>query len=129
VFSTFARWMARRAGKASTFVAALAVLVLWAVTGPLFGWSDTWQLIINTATTIITFLMVFLIQNTQNRDTEALHLKVDELIQATDGARNSAMELEDKTEEQLDGIKAELLKRPQAAPRRRAKVGVGSRRD
>ena len=79
--------MAHQAGKASTFVAALALLVVWAVSGPLFGWSDTWQLIINTGTTIITFLMVFLIQNTQNRDTEALHLKLDELIHATKGAR------------------------------------------
>jgi low affinity Fe/Cu permease len=101
--------MARQAGKASTFVAALALLVVWAVSGPLFGWSDTWQLIINTGTTIITFLMVFLIQNTQNRDTEALHLKLDELIRATKGARDSAMELEDKSEEQLDAVKAELL--------------------
>ena len=73
-FARFAHWMAHQAGKASTFIAALALLVVWAVTGPLFGWSDTWQLIINTGTTIITFLMVFLIQNTQNRDTEALHL-------------------------------------------------------
>jgi low affinity Fe/Cu permease len=105
--------MARQAGKASTFVAALALLVVWAVSGPLFGWSDTWQLIINTGTTIITFLMVFLIQNTQNRDTEALHLKLDELIRATKGARDSAMELEDKSEEQLDAVKAELLKKPQ----------------
>jgi low affinity Fe/Cu permease len=113
--------MARQAGKASTFVAALALLVVWAVSGPLFGWSDTWQLIINTGTTIITFLMVFLIQNTQNRDTEALHLKLDELIRATKGARDSAMELEDKSEEQLDAVKAELLKKPQTRRRRRTK--------
>jgi low affinity Fe/Cu permease len=91
------------------------------LSGPLFGWSDTWQLIINTGTTIITFLMVFLIQNTQNRDTEALHLKLDELIRATKGARDSAMELEDKSEEQLDAVKAELLKKPQTRRRRRTK--------
>ena len=99
-FSKFAHWAAHKAGKASTFVAALALLVVWAVTGPLFGWSDTWQLIINTGTTIITFLMVFLIQNTQNRDTEALHLKLDELIRVTKGARKSTIDLEDKTEEE-----------------------------
>jgi low affinity Fe/Cu permease len=121
-FARFAHWMARKAGKASTFVAALALLVVWAVTGPLFDWSDTWQLIINTGTTIITFLMVFLIQNTQNRDTEALQLKLDELIRATKGARHSAMELEDKSEEQLDAVKAELLKKPQTPRRRRPKA-------
>ena len=121
--------MAHQAGKASTFIAALALLVVWAVSGPLFGWSDTWQLIINTGTTIITFLMVFLIQNTQNRDTEALHLKNDELIHATKGGRDSAMELEDKSEEQLDAIKAELLKKPRAPRRRRGKARGPSLRD
>jgi low affinity Fe/Cu permease len=120
LFTKFAHWAARYAGKASTFIVALALLAVWVVTGPLFGWSDTWQLIINTGTTIITFLMVFLIQNTQNRDTEALHLKLDELIRATKGAPDSAMELEDKSEEQLDALKAELLKKPQTR-RRRAK--------
>ena len=120
-FSKFAHWAAHKAGKASTFIAALALMVVWAVTGPLFGWSDTWQLIINTGTTIVTFLMVFLIQNTQNRDTEALHLKLDELIHATKGARDSAMALEDKSEEELDAVKAELLKKPRAPRRRRGK--------
>ena len=120
-FSRFAHWTARQAGKAWTFIAALALLVAWAVTGPLFGWSDTWQLIINTGTTIVTFLMVFLIQNTQNRDTEALHLKLDELIRVTKGARDSAMALEDKSEEELDAAKAELLKKPRSPRRRRGK--------
>ena len=120
-FSRFAHWAARQAGKAWTFIAALALLVVWAVTGPVFGWSDTWQLIINTGTTIVTFLMVFLIQNTQNRDTEALHLKLDELIHATKGARDSAMELEDKSEEELDALKAELLTKPRTPRRRRGK--------
>jgi low affinity Fe/Cu permease len=124
-FERFAHWMARQAGKASTFIVALALLVVWAVTGPLFGWSDTWQLIINTGTTIVTFLMVFLIQNTQNRDTEALHLKLDELIHATKGARDSAMKLEDQSEEKLDAIKAELLKKP--TTRRRRGKGRGTR--
>ena len=121
-FTSFAHWMARQAGKASTFVAALGLLVLWVVTGPLFGWSDTWQLIVNTGTTIITFLMVFLIQNTQNRDTEALHLKLDELIRATKGVPDWAMALEDKSEGELDAVKAELLKKPRAPRRRRPKA-------
>ena len=98
--------------------------LVWAITGPLFHWSDTWQLIINTGTTIVTFLMVFLIQNTQNRDTEALHLKLDELIRASKGARNSIMDLEDKSEDQLDAVKAELLGKPQTRRRRRSKGGA-----
>ena len=128
-FAKFAHWMARQAGKASTFVAALALLVVWAVTGPLFGWSDTWQLIINTGTTIITFLMVFLIQNTQNRDTEALHLKLDELIRATKGARHSAMELEDKSEEQLDAAQGRAAEEAAGAatPAQQGQGAPGSR--
>jgi low affinity Fe/Cu permease len=77
LFTQFARWAARKAGHPLTFFSAVAIIVLWALTGPLFGYSDTWQLIINTGTTIVTFLMVFLIQHTQNTDTEALHLKLD----------------------------------------------------
>lgn len=87
---------------------ALAVVVLWAVTGPLFGYSDTWQLVINTGTTVITFLMVFLIQNAQNRDTQAIQLKLDELIRATQGAHNRLMALENQSEETLAEVKAEL---------------------
>ena len=105
-FSHAAQWAARQAGRAHTFVIAVAVILLWAVTGPLFGWSDTWQLIINTGTTIVTFLMVFLIQNTQNRDTEAMHLKLDELIRVNRQARNQLLNLEDMTDEELDRIKA-----------------------
>ena len=85
-------------------------MVVWAVSGPLFGFSDTWQLVINTGTTIVTFLMVFLIQNTQNRDTQALQLKIDELIRVTAQARNRLISLEDLTEEELDRVKQELIK-------------------
>jgi len=84
------------------------VVLVWAVTGPLFQFSDTWQLVINTGTTIVTFLMVFLIQNTQNRDTEALQLKIDELIRVTQQARNRLISLEDLTEEEMDKVKQEL---------------------
>ena len=87
---------------------AVIVVLVWAVTGPLFQFSDTWQLVINTGTTIVTFLMVFLIQNTQNRDTEALQLKIDELIRVTEQARNRLINLEDLTEEEMDKVKREL---------------------
>jgi low affinity Fe/Cu permease len=82
------------------------IIVVWALTGPIFGFSDTWQLVINTGTTIVTFLMVFLIQNTQNRDSEALQLKLDELIRATNGAHNGLLDLEELTEDDLNRIKA-----------------------
>jgi len=109
LFTRFARTAATVTGKPITFIAAALVVVLWAVTGPLFGFSDTWQLVINTGTTIITFLMVFLIQNTQNRDTEALQIKLDEIIRATRGARNAVLDLEDMDEKQLDHIRKEYL--------------------
>ena len=105
-FARFAKWTARSAGHPSTFGAALGIIILWAITGPIFGFSDTWQLVINTATTVVTFLMVFLIQNTQNRDGAALQLKLDELIRAMKGAQNSVMSLEDMTEEELERLKA-----------------------
>ena len=103
-----AQWAARECGRAHTFAIAIVVVVVWAVSGPLFGFSDTWQLVINTGTTIVTFLMVFLIQNTQNRDTEALQLKIDELIRVTEQARNRLINLEDLTEEEMDKVKREL---------------------
>src|SRR5512138_1604672 len=94
-FTRFARWTAHVAGQPTTFGLALMIIVLWGLTGPVFHFSDTWQLVINTGTTIITFLMVFLIQNTQNRDSEATHLKLYELIRAVGGANNSLLDLEE----------------------------------
>jgi low affinity Fe/Cu permease len=104
-FDRLAHWTARHAGRASTFALALAIIVVWAVTGPVFHWSDTWQLIINTGTTIVTFLMVFLIQNTQNRDTSALQLKLDELIRVNEKARNRLLRLEELSEEEMEHIR------------------------
>lgn len=95
-------------GSPWAFIAAAGVIVVWGVTGPLFGFSDTWQLVINTSTTIVTFLMVFLIQNTQNRDSHALHLKLDELIRSDTGARNRLMGLEDLADEELAELQAEF---------------------
>ena len=105
-FTRFAKWTSRATGHPTAFVAATLIIVVWAVTGPIFGFSDTWQLVINTGTTIVTFLMVFLIQNTQNRDSEAMQLKLDELIRAVNGAHNGLLDLEELTEKDLERIKA-----------------------
>lgn len=105
-FTRFAKLTARETGRPITFVVAVAVIIAWALTGPLFGFSDTWQLVINTGTTIVTFLMVFLIQNTQNRDSEAIQVKLDELIRAIEGAHNALLDLEELEEKDLDGIRA-----------------------
>ena len=106
LFSSFARWTSRATGHPVTFGVSFLVILGWALTGPVFGFSNTWQLVINTGTTIITFLVVFLIQNTQNRDSEAMHLKLDELIRATQGAHKAMLRLEDMTQVELDRVKA-----------------------
>ena len=104
-FTRLAKAASRFTGRPLCFSLALLTVAAWAITGPLFGFSNTWQLVINTGTTIVTFLMVFLIQNTQNRDTEAMHLKLDELIRATRGAHNRMMDLEEHSEEELDKLR------------------------
>jgi low affinity Fe/Cu permease len=113
-FSRFAHEMARLAGKPAAFILAVLAIVIWGVTGPLFGYSDTWQLIINTSTTIITFLMVFLIQNTQNRDQLALQVKLSELIIAVKGAENRLAAAEDLTEDDLERLHEEFRARAEA---------------
>ncbi len=104
-FARLAHWASAETGKARTFGFAVVVIVIWGVTGPLFAFSDTWQLVINTGTTIVTFLMVFLLQNTQSRDTAAIQLKLDELISSSASAHNTMIGLEDMTEEQLRQLK------------------------
>lgn len=106
-FGRFATSTSRIAGKPVAFVIAVAIIGIWALVGPAFGFSDTWQLIINTSTTIVTFLMVFLIQNTQNRDGEAIQIKLDELIRSIKGAHNSLLDIEKMTVEDLDKLRGE----------------------
>ncbi len=122
-FLTVANALSQFAGRATTFIGATSLVVLWAVLGPVFGFSDTWQLVINTSTTIITFLMVFLIQNTQNRDTAAIQTKLDELIRAIEGANDALLDLEELDEKDISKIRA-----PYEALARKAKEehGLGS---
>jgi low affinity Fe/Cu permease len=124
-FTLFSQGCAKVAGRPATFAIAAGALVLWGVTGPIFGFSDTWQLVVNTGTTIITFLMVFLIQNTQNRDTEALQIKLDELIKSSRTAHNSLLDLEELEEEELNRIRAhyeELADKARGAMGKRSKA-------
>ena len=121
-FSYLARRIAIFAGRPVVFLAAVLLIVLWALAGPLFGFSDTWQLVVNTTTTIITFLMVFLIQNTQYRDAEAIQVKLDELLRVTVGAHNALLDLEELEEHELDLIRARYTK---LAERARAALREG----
>ena len=129
MFARFSRWISAESGRPKTFVLACTVIVIWSITGPVFGFSDTWQLVINTGTTIVTFLMVFLIQNTQNRDTEALQIKLDELIRAVKGARNEVIDLEELDEEALDKIRDEYLKLADRARKHIEERGTSTRGD
>jgi low affinity Fe/Cu permease len=119
-FTRFSKVTAHVTGQPLSFVLALLVIVVWAITGPLFDWSDTWQLVVNTGTTIVTFLMVFLIQATQNRDAEAVHIKLDELLRVTPGAHNVLLDLEELEESELARLHAIYCKLAQEARR-----GVG----
>ena len=107
-FRRFAHWTANAMGAPAAFVLAVFLCAVWAVSGPVFGYSDTWQLVINTATTVLTFLAVFLIQNTQNRDAKAMHLKLDELIKGVEGARTRLVDLENLTDSELDELQSEF---------------------
>ncbi len=122
-FRIFARTSSSVLGSAWAFIVAILIIVVWAVTGPMFHFSDTWQLIINTGTTIVTFLMVFLIQNTQNRDAKAVHLKLDELIRALHGARNHLVDLEKLSDEELKKLEDEFGRIHKKAEDTRKSVG------
>jgi low affinity Fe/Cu permease len=117
-YSRFAKKAAHFCGRPWVFVVAVGIIILWAISGPLFHFSDTWQLVINTGTTIVTFLMVFLIQNTQNRDTEAIQLKLDELIRANKAAHNALLDLEEVDDEVLERFRARYLALAEAARRK-----------
>jgi low affinity Fe/Cu permease len=119
-FSRVASTIADFTGRPWAFLVALLIIVVWAITGPIFGFSDTWQLVINTGTTIVTFLMVFLIQNTQNRDARAIHLKLDELLRATPNARKEFMEAEEEDLDEIEREKAIVDEDDPAPPEERA---------
>ncbi len=121
-FTRLAKATSRAAGRPSAFGVAVCIILVWLVSGPLFGFSDTWQLVINTGTTVVTFLMVFLIQTTQNRDAEAIQIKLDELLRSTQGAHNALLDLEELEERDLDQIRAAYV---QLAERARAGLREG----
>lgn len=123
-FIRFSHKVAAWCGSSYAFLLALLIILVWLITGPIFEFSDTWQLIINTATTIVTFLMVFIIQNTQNRDTIAIQLKLDELIRATEGAHIVLLDLEELSEEELAVIRSRYLKLAQEARRTLRRGGI-----
>ena len=125
-FDRFALWIARAAGRPLTFALALSVIAAWLAAGPAFGFGDSWQLVINTATTIVTFVMVFLIQNTQNRDTEAIQIKLDELIRATEAASNTLLDLERLDERSLDRYRARYERLAEQARRDEQAQGAAS---
>ena len=122
VFHVFARRSSQVLGSAWSFIIAIFVILAWGITGPTFHFSDTWQLIINTGTTIVTFLMVFLIQNTQNRDAKAVHLKLDELIRAVKGARNHLVDVEKLSEDELRKLEEQFTKLRESAENRTNRV-------
>ena len=123
LFRKFAQTTSQAVGSSWAFILSFLIIVVWAITGPMFHFSDTWQLVINTGTTIVTFLMVFLIQNTQNRDARAIHLKLDELIRSINAARNRLIDLENCTDQELDEVQREFEKL-----RGRRRIATGERK-
>src|SRR5438132_930636 len=130
IFRRFAHASSEAVGSPWMFIVALLVVLMWALTGPIFGFSDTWQLVINTGTTIVTFVIVFLVQNTQNRDAKAIHLKLDELLRAVHGARTSLVDIEELSDEDLESLYNDFRNihdRYEKERTRRKKVGKGKK--
>jgi low affinity Fe/Cu permease len=127
LFHIIAQKTSNAVGSPWAFTLAIAIIIIWGISGPVFGYSDTWQLIINTGTTIITFLMVFLIQNTQNRDAKVIHLKLDELIRATKRARNHLVDLEDLSDDEIRELEQEFQRLRKRDDNRRKKTGAASK--
>jgi len=123
-YANFTKYLANLTGKSSTFTLSILIIVVWLISGPFFHYSDTWQLVINTTTTIITFMMVFVIQNTQNRDTEAMQVKLDELIRVTQGAHNALLDLEELEEDQIEQFRKHYEMLAEKARKALAKGGI-----